>query len=286
MGATLGAGVALIPLAVAQEGTGRRNLFSGISLARRALDALFGFLANPEPGALAGSPSVRHLRDAAVLAGLIAAAVALATLLRRATLHERQGGLAIAGVGAAAIAAPFLLAIVGIDFVDPRNLIASLPALLIAAGIGLGCRGAGRIGTAAAAAAVLVFVVVLGAAYESSQMQRPDWRGAAAAIGPPSGPRVLVVARNGDEPIAYYRDARPFRPRLGAERVNEIDALGTQAWISPPGDWFRLTEERRLHPCCTLRRYRARRPAFVRPRDLARLRILHEPSKVLIDGVP
>ena len=219
VGATLAVGVALIPLAVAQEGTGRRNLFTGTSLARRALDALFGFFASPEPGALAGSPSVRHLRDAAVLAGLIAVAVALAALLRRATPHERQGGLAIAGVGAAAIAAPFLLAIVGIDFVDPRNLIASLPALLIAAGIGLGCRGAGRIGTAAAAAAVLVFVVVLGAAYESSQMQRPDWRGAAAAIGPPSGPRVLIVARNGEEPIAYYRDARPFRPRLGAERV-------------------------------------------------------------------
>jgi mannosyltransferase len=286
VGATVAVGLALIPLALAQEGTGRRNLFTGTSLARRAASTLFGFLAGPEPGAFVGSQPVRHFRDAAVLAGLIGASIALTMLMRRATRGERKGGLAIAGVGVAALAAPFVLAAAGIDFVDPRNLIASLPALLIAAGIGLGSRGAGRLGTAAAAAAVLVFCVVLAGVHESSQMQRPDWRGAAAAMGPPSGPRVLVVARNGNEPIAYYRDAREFRPpRFRVERVNEIDVLGTEAAITPPGHGFRLTERRRMAPCCTLRRYRASRRILVRPLTVANRRVLHEPSKVLIEGV-
>ncbi len=287
VGAIVAVGVALIPLAVAQEGSGRRNLFTGVSLAHRALDALFGFLASVEPGnALAGNPAVRHLRDAAVLAGLIGAAIALLLVTRRATRHERDGALATAAVGAAALAVPLLLALIGIDFVDPRNLIASLPALLIAAGVGFGCRGAGRLGSVAAVAVVLVFAIVLAATYESSQMQRPNWRGAAAAIGPPSGPRVLVVARNGQAPIAYYRGASLFRPRLGAQRVSEFDLLSIAPTVTPPGDGFKRTERRRMAPCCTLRRYRARRPALVHPRVLVRRQILHEPSKVLIDGLP
>jgi mannosyltransferase len=286
VGATLAVGAALIPLAVAQEGTGRRNLFTGVSLARRALDALFGFFANPEPGAVAGAPSVRHLRDLAVLGGLAVVTIAVVTLLRSGSRRERLGALAIAAVGTAALATPFLLAAIGIDFVDPRNLIASLPALLIAAGIGLGCRRAGRLGTIAATGAVLVFSGVLAAAYESSQMQRPDWRGAAAAIGPPSGPRALVVARNGNEPIAFYLGAHQFRPPLGDQPASEIDVLSVRPWVTPPGRGFRLVERRRMAPCCTLRRYRARRPRIIRPRELAGRRVLHEPSKVLVEEAP
>ena len=150
-----------------------------------------------------------------VIAGLIISAIALVMLLRRATRSERFGGLILASVGVGALAAPFVLAALGVDFVDPRNLIGSLVPLIVAAGVGLGCAGAGRLGIAAAGAAAVLCLVVLAAVYESSQMQRPDWRGAAAAMGPPSGPRVLVVARNGNEPIAYYRGAREFRsPQL------------------------------------------------------------------------
>jgi hypothetical protein len=286
VGATLAVGIALIPLAVAQEGSGRRNLFTDIAIVRRGADVVFGYIASAEPGFTAGNPSVRHLRDAAVLAGLILGAIALALLVRRGTRRERDAALIVGGVGGASLLVPFVLAYGGIDFFHPRNLIGSLVPLLVAAGIGFGCKRAGRLGPASAGATVLVFVAVLVGVYQSSQMQRPDWRAAATAIGPPSEPRVLVVARNGQAPIAYYRDASLFRPRLGAQRVSEIDLLSVSPAVTPPGGAFRLVERRRMAPCCTLRRYRSRQPSLIHPQKLARLRILHEPSKVLIDGIP
>ncbi len=284
VGATVAVGAALLPLAIAQEGSGRRNLFAGVSLAQRAADTVYGFMASQNPDAFTGSPSVRHLRDAVVIGGLIISAIALVILLRRATRTERLGGLALAGVGVAALVVPFALAAVGVDFVDPRNLIGSLVPLLVAAGVGLGCAGAGRLGIAAAGAAALLCLVVLAAVYASSQMQRPDWRAAAAAMGPPSGPRVLVVSRNGNEPIAYYRDAREFRsPRYSGERVNEVDVLGILgAAVSPPGMGFHQVSRQRLAPCCTLWRYRATRRILVNPSAVAGL--LDAPESTLIEG--
>ena len=285
-GATTAVGLALLPLAIAQEGTGRRNHFAAVPLVHRAAGVAFGFLASQEPGGLVGNPPVRYLRGAVLVAGLILAALALALLLWRATPRERRGGLTIAGVVAATLIVPFALATVGPDFVDVRNLIGALLPLLVAAGIGLGCRGAGRLGLAGAGVASLIFLAVLAAVFSSGQMQRPDWRGAAAAVGPPSGPRVLVVARNGNEPVAYYRHAREFRPaRFRGVRVKEIDVLSTLGTISGPGDGFRLTERRGLAPCCTLWRYRARRPTLVQPDDVNGRHILLERSTVLVEGV-
>jgi hypothetical protein len=227
---------------------------------------------------------VRDFRVSVVIGGLVLAAVALALLLRSATPRGRRGGLTIGVVAAASLILPFGLAAVGIDFVDVRNLIGALVPLLVGAGIGFGCARAGRLGQAAAGAAVLVFIAVLVNVYAHGQMQRPDWRGAATAMGPPSGQRVLVVARNGNEPIGYYRDASEFRPpRFPHIWVKEIDVLSTLGTISPPGHGFRLTERRGLAPCCTLWRYLARRPTLVRPADVNGRQILQERSSVLVE---
>ena len=95
-----------------------------------------------------------------------------------------------------------------------------------------------------------------------------------------------MVARNGNEPLAYYRHASEFRPpRFRSVRVREIDVLSTLGRISTPGDGFRLTERRGLAPCCTLWRYRARRPTLVRPQDVNGRHILLERSTVLVEGV-
>jgi mannosyltransferase len=285
VGATAVVGLALLPLAIAQEGSGRRNHFATVSMAHRAAGAVFEFVASPEPGGLVGSHSVRYFRGAIALAGVILAGVALALLLLRATPRERRGGLMVAAIAAASLIIPFAFAAAGLDFVDARNLIGTLVPLLIAAGIGFGCARAGRIGLASAGAAVLLFVAVLGGVYTSGQMQRPNWRGAAAAMGQPSGPRVLVVPRNGNEPIAYYRDAREFRPpRFPSARVREMDVLSTTGVISPPPGAFRLVRQQRIAPCCTLSRFMARRPTRVLPQEVSANRILNERSTVLVEG--
>jgi mannosyltransferase len=285
VGATVAVGLALLPLAIAQEGSGRRNHFATVSMVHRAAGAIFEFAASPEPGGLVGSQSVRNFRGTIALGGVILAGVALALLVLRATPRERRGGLMMAAVAAASLIIPFAFAAAGLDFVDTRNLIGTLVPLLIAVGIGFGCARAGRIGLASAGAAVLLFVAVLGGVYASGQMQRPNWRGAAAAMGRPSGPRVLVVPRNGNEPIAYYQDAREFRPpRFPSARVREIDVLSTTGVISPPPRAFRLVGQQRIAPCCTLSRFRARHPIRVLPREVSGHRILNERSTVLVEG--
>ena len=285
LGSTAAVGLALLPLAIAQEGSGRRNHFATVPIVHRAAGVVLEFMASPEPGGLVGSQSIRYFRGAAALGGVILAGVALSLLLLRATARERRGGLTIAAVAGASLIVPFALAAAGPDFVDTRNLIVGLVPLLVAAGIGFGCARAGRIGLASAGAAVLLFLAVLGGIYASGQMERPNWRGAAAAMGRPSGPRILVVPRNGNEPIAYYRDAREFRPpRFPSARVKEIDVLSTTGVTSPPPGGFRLIGRQGLAPCCTLSRFRARRPIRVRPREVSGHRILNERSTVLVEG--
>ena len=133
----------------------------------------------------------------------------------------------------------------------------------------------------------MLFVAVLGGMYASAQMQRPDWRGAAAAMGRASGPRVLVVPRNGNEPIAYYRDAREFRPpRFRSARVREIDVLSKTGAVSTPRGGFRLVARQGLKPCCTLSRFRAPRAVLVLPQNVSGNRVLGERSTALIEGEP
>ena len=56
-------------------------------------------------------------------------------LVRRGSKRERRGTATAALIGTVSLVAPFALAVVGLDFVDPRNLIGSIVPLLIAAGI-------------------------------------------------------------------------------------------------------------------------------------------------------
>ena len=279
---TVAVGLALLPLAIIQEGTGRRNLFTAIPLVNRAAGAVTAFLASAEPGGLSGSLIVRDFRGGVVIVGLGVASTALVLLISRATRRERRGAFSLGGVGMTALVAPFLLAAAGPDFVEVRNLIGALVPLLVAAAIALGCRRAGSLGLIGSGIAVSLFLAVLGGVSVSGQMQRPDWRGAAAALGPPTTRRVLVVARNGDAPIAYYRGALKFKPhRFPAVRVKEIDVISTLGTISPPGNGFRLTQRRGMAPWFTLWRFRAQRATLVRPDEVAG--VLQEPASLLFE---
>ena len=284
---TAAVGLALLPLALAQEGSGRRNHFADLPLLTRARETAVSFVASDEPGWLAGSPSVDDVQRAAALAGLVLVIAGGVLAVRRGLPEEDRGAAAAATVGVAAFVVPFALAAAGLDLVDPRNMIGSVVPLLVAGGIAFGLRNSKSLGVVCTAAAILAFAAVLLAVYVSAQMQRPDWRGAAAAIGSPEGPRILVVPTNGDDGLVYYLHAREFeRQRFQRGiRVSEIDVLSTAVAISPPGKGMRLVEERGLAPTFILRRYRSSHPVLVRPQDVAGRQILTERSKVLVDGL-
>jgi hypothetical protein len=282
---TAAVGLALVPYAASQQ-SGHANSLADVSLARRATQTAVEFVAGPEPGPFSGSRSIDLLQLAIVLCvgalGVLAVFLAL-----RAGERERRGAVAMALIGAVSLLAPFALALIGLDFVDPRNMIGSVVPLLVAAAIAFSVPEPRRLAAAATAVAVVAFAAVLAAIHLSAQMQRPDWRGAAAAIGPPSGPTALVVTKNGDDGIAYYLSAQEFEHRFFPRgiRVREIDTLSKISLVSPPSAPFKLVELRGLAPCCVLRRFRSPRPVAIRPSDVAGAG-LHEAEKVLLDGVP
>ena len=283
--ATAMVGLALVPLALSQQ-SGNANTLADTSLAHRATQTAVEFVAGQEPGPFSGSRSIDLLQLVMVLSAAALAVLAV-VFARRAGERERRGAATAALIGAVSLLAPFVLALVGLDFVDPRNLIGSIVPLLVAGAIAFSVPEPRRLGSAAAAVAAVAFAVVLVAIHFSAQMQRPDWRGAAAAIGPPSGPTALVVTKNGDDGLAYYLRAQEFKKRFfpSGVSVREIDTLSKVSAISPPRRPFKLVEQRGLAPCCVLRRFRSPRLVAIRPGDLAGSG-LQEAQKVLLDGVP
>src|SRR5436190_3789524 len=71
------------------------------------------------------------------LVAIAACAAAVALIVVRGGHGERRAAAAFGGVGAVAFAAPVALALLGLDYVEPRNLIASLAPLLVVVAIGL-----------------------------------------------------------------------------------------------------------------------------------------------------
>jgi mannosyltransferase len=281
--AIVAVGLALIPLAVNQEEGGRRNGFTETPLASRVGESALNLVASEEPAPFAGNREIDAVQLVATVGGTLLLAAAIALAVTRAS-REEQGGAIVAGVvSGGALALPLLMAVLGLDFINPRNLIGVLVPLLIVLAIGFGSRGAGKAGLAAGAATCALFAGVLVAVDVSAQMQRPDWRGAAEALASTGEARVFVIPRNGDDPLAYYLGARKSAG-VGLRRIRarEIDVLSTNYRVKRPRGPFELVDEERRAPFFLLWRYRARRPQPIRLRDLAGRQVLSERSSVLI----
>lgn len=204
--------LALVPLALAQRGTGNAAYIGEGSFGGRLLQVpkqlLIGF----------ASPSQTVTT---VLAAALALA-ALAGLRRRAA--ARGGRLALALAVVAGVL-PVLLAAAGLDYLNGRNLLVLLPALAVAGGAGLVALRPRRLAPAAvgAAAALLLAVTLLIATEE--RYQRENWRGAARALSPASGGRVIVASPGAAQvPLSVYLPRLRALPPQGAA-VQEIDLL-------------------------------------------------------------
>jgi hypothetical protein len=276
-------GLALIPLAVAQEGSGRRNGFTQFALTSRIGEMGLGFVASEEPAPFSASRTIDALQLGALIGGATLAIVAIGLLAARASPEERRAASVALVIGGGAIAVPLLLAVGGLDFINPRNLVGALVPLLVFLAIGLGIRGGGWMAWLASGATCLLFAAVLVAVNVSAQMQRPDWRGAAEALESSGGAQLLVVPRNGDDPLAYYLGAE--KPRhIERVRTAEIEVLSTNYHVKRPPGPFKLVSKEGMAPVFVLWRYRAHRPQSVRLRDVSGSKVLSERSSVLVRG--
>lgn len=206
------AALALLPLALHQRGASRAEWIGELSLPARVAKVPTHFATG------LGAPS------AVLVAGLGCAVAAAAVLfIFRSGERAKVSAVAVAlGVGLGATALPVLVALIGPDYVLTRNLISALPVLLVGVGVAFASLPP-RAGVVAAGALSAVFLSGVVAVNASDDHQRPDWRTAAARLGPARQGHAVVVAPGVSRlALGVYRPSARRFPARGAS-VSEVD---------------------------------------------------------------
>jgi mannosyltransferase len=255
VGALAAVGVALAPLALAQRGEGHTTFIEDIGLGTRITDLpkrfVTGELGTP-------TPLIGPLAGLLVVAGFV--------LVWRLAPEERRRALGLAALVAVSVLVPIAMAVVGLDYLLPRNTIAAyIPAaIVVAAGF-----ATSRAGIAAAIALCAILLAVTIQISLNDDLQRDDWRAVAAELHKAApGDRAIVITSaaqakalehyvpglrhyaDGDAPaeIVAVDDARDANLREGGGAIRG----------------FRFVDSRR-EPSFTLQRYRTATPAPAPP---------------------
>lgn len=206
---------ALAPLALEQRGTGHADYIGDSSLVTRTLQ-------------LAKQLLVGYASPAQTLTAVVAvvlAAFAVARVVAVADRPHARTTLLVAAVGLGSVAATFVLALAGLDYLNTRNLLPVLLVLAVVLGVGYAVPPERAAGFAAAAllGALLLLVTIL--VWTSPRFQRDDWRGVSAALGRPSAARAIVVSPgSGPLPLGLYQRGLRRMPARGAP-VSEVDVV-------------------------------------------------------------
>ena len=280
-GAVVLVGAALVPLAVHQHAHGGAAWLADRALGARVGNAWTHFAAGygAAPGPLSsyegGPPPALSIVAAALAVVGIVLAVALLAARRDAAdaddPDERRERSALAvglTLAAAAIGAPLLLAIAGVDYIFTRNLLPGWLALALLAGLGYGARRAGRWGLAGGVALCLALGAVTVVTAATPRFGPYRWEEVTRALAGPKADRVVMAPASTAMPLALERPGLATLPAAGAHG-EEIDVLrrGPKA-RRPPAPGFHLARRRLVGDSFTLFRFRAGRPRLVTPTGL------------------
>jgi len=221
VGAVAVAGLALLPLLIAQSGNPYD--IAGTSLVVRLVQVPKQFLLGYR-GPLALPFGV--LGTLLVLGGAW-------LLLRRTPRGPRDRALLLAALGGVGVALPLLAAFAGADYLNARNVLPALVPLLAALAVGCAASNRPRLGGGLLAALCALSLTIVVAVAADVRYQRPDWRGLARALGTAPGPRALVVSpANGELALRYYRPTiRTLGPQGAA--VREVDVIAVAGSRDP-----------------------------------------------------
>jgi mannosyltransferase len=188
------AGLALVPLAAQQQRGGGADWIGNISLGHRIAEIPKRFAAGDFGNQL----------NYVFWPVLLIALAAFVLFLMRATGDERRGGLVALVIGGVGVIVPIALALITLDYVYPRNLIGSLPPLLVAFGALLTTRRAALAGAVMGVAVLALSTVALIRTATDDALQRDDWRGAVGYLEQHHVQAVVVSPANNARPIDYY----------------------------------------------------------------------------------
>jgi hypothetical protein len=246
-------GAGLLPLIVAQGGHGTQWI-GRWALASR-LEAVPQYYLTGYTGAALGH-GVELLVALAILAGV------LYGLWRGLTPSEERGALIALIVAACGVLLPLLLALLGADYLAPRNLVAAMVPVSALLAVVIVARRAGRVGMAIAGVVAAGFLALSIDVYLSPRLQRGDWRGVARLLrrsgwGGGAGPggaraaRALVTVELGAAPLQYYLPPLVNLAPGRRVRVSEVVETGyaplRAAAGTPPAPGLRLTQTGNVH---------------------------------------
>ncbi|MEA2266850.1 MAG: mannosyltransferase [Solirubrobacteraceae bacterium] len=211
-------GAVLAPLALHQRAQGGAAFIAasplGTRLAQAAKQLVVGYDA---PGELALT-----LVGAGLVLGL------LGLLARGAAGPARGRALGLVGVAGAGVGLPVGLAVVGLDYVITRNLIAAWVPAAIALSAGVSLRAGARAGPPLVAGLCAVGLAVTTGVALDGRYERDDWRAAAGTLAGPGASALVVTPSSGRVPLAYYLPASRPLPATGAP-VTWVEVIGLGA---------------------------------------------------------
>ncbi len=223
-------GLALLPLALTQQATGRTTWITGVPLARR-LGQVF-----PQFVVWFAAPAY----DVLAAVGLALCVLGLVLLIFRSEGRERRGGLVAAGIGLAGLVVMLLIIAAGTDNLITRNALAIWVPAAIAVAAGFATRRARVLGPVAATTMCAIGLVAAVDVAATRDLQRPDWRPVARLIGEQRpatalrGKAILLQRYRGLLPLGLYLDGLGSMRGRGAT-VSELYVVG---FSGAPGDGF------------------------------------------------
>jgi mannosyltransferase len=171
-------------------------------------------------------------------------------------------------IAAFAVLAPIVLAVLGADYLAPRNLVAAMIPVSVLIALLLALVDPSALGDGLAALAVLALLIVTIDVDLSPRLQRGNWRdlataierrggaagpagagsGAAATVGATGAARAITTVELGAAPLQYYLSRLRLKnlARGAHVRLTEVDETGYSPLRAsagrPPAPGFRLLE--------------------------------------------
>jgi len=290
IGAVAAVGAALIPLIVTQGGHGTQWI------GRWPLSERLPAIAQYYLTGASGEPLGHGLALLIALPLLAGSVIGLVPLLEGAPSRSRpllepglrearRGAVFAALVAGGGVLLPLLLALLGADYLAPRNLIGAMVAVSALIAVLCCWPGAGRWGSVLLAAGVLGLGAVSIDVNFSPRLQRGDWRGVARLLGNGGPLRAVTSVELGSAPLEYYlpglHNLAPGRTVL----LDEIDETGYSPLRASagqaPAPGFTLVARSNLHGLIVYR-FRASRPEPVSEAALRRHVITLARPEVLV----
>jgi mannosyltransferase len=277
------AGASLLPLIAAQVNPNHIGWIEESSLGNRFFETGVSFLIGETGHVIAEPPRVHY----AVLPA-IAVAIAAVALLAVGTRRERRGGAIALAVGLGVLALAGAAALVGKDYVVERNLLPALVPLAAVVALGLGAARARLAGLLVAVALCAYFLAFDVYVTQTPNLQRPDYRGVAKALGPARVPRAIVSWRLSGDPLRWYLEDGAMRWFGGSEAVREVDLVGKRSVADRPVNLppvFRPAGVVRMDRL-TIARYVSSTPVLLSMPELDALKTGYAANTIVLDGPP